>query len=242
MHDGHLVAHYGELQDLEADFRNSNLFRLVADSVTGATVVDIGCGAAFLAGMLRARGKRVTGIEPSTGMRALAVERNPSVPVVAGCAEEVDTLMREPVDTVLMIDVLEHVEKDAEQLRKVGRILRNGGEFIIAVPAFPLLYGIRDRQMGHYRRYTKRGLKKLLEENGFRVERLRYWNALGVLPYLLYEKVLRKPLQTSLRTNAPAGLLARLAQRGLRSWFAFVENNIDFGFGLSIIGKARKIS
>ena len=46
--DDHLIKHYTTLGDLKSDFRNYNLFNLVSSMVTGKSVVDIGCGAAFL--------------------------------------------------------------------------------------------------------------------------------------------------------------------------------------------------
>jgi len=238
----HLVEHYATLGCLKSDFRNLNLFHLVAAVVTGKNVIDIGCGAAFLANILKERGKHVVGIEPSGGMRALAAEINPGVAIIPGMAEDVDALVREPVDAVLMIDVLEHIEKDVEQIKKVLAVLKKGGEFVFVVPAHSFLFGKRDEQMGHYRRYSKKRLTELLESNGFRIKFLRHWNALGFLPYLISEKVLRKPLNSKLRQIAKHGVLSALMQKGLNFWFSRIENNFDFGFGLSIIGVARKES
>lgn len=237
----YLIEHYTALRDLKSDFRNDNLFKLVASIVKGQSVVDIGCGAAYLAGLLKARGKMVTGIEPSSGMRALAAEINPGVTILPGRAEKVDLLVREPVDTVLMIDVLEHIEKDLEQVKKVRSVLKTGGEFIFVVPAHPFLFGTRDKQMGHYRRYSKKLLQEIFVANGFCIEHLRHWNALGVLPYIISEKILQRPLDSKLRHTVKPGTLARVMQKGLNLWFHRIENNFDFGFGLSIIGVARKL-
>ena len=236
-----LVEHYDVLGNLKDDFRNSNLFVLVASKVTGNYVVDIGCGGAFFGSVLLARGKHVVGLEPSEGMREMAKRFNPEVKVIAGDAEEVDVLVEEPVETVVMLDVLEHIEKDAEQIEKIGSILKTGGEFIFVVPCHPFLYGERDKQVGHYRRYSSKMLRKILENNGFRIEYLRHWNVLGFLPYLISEKILRRPLESKLRRETKAGTFSVMVQKGLNFWFSQIENNFDFGFGLSIIGVARKV-
>jgi len=237
----HLAKHYNILGDLNKDFRNSNLFRLVASLVTGESVVDIGCGSASFAGILKAHGKHVVGIEPSSDMRTLAAQLNPGVVVIPGRAEEVDTLLQKYVDSVIMIDVLEHIEKDVEQVKKVGASLKENGEFVLVVPCHPFLYGKRDKQMGHYRRYSKKSLQNLLTAGGFNVQSIRHWNILGVLPYIVSEKILRRPLESKLRGSAKTGVLAGIIQKGLHFWFNLVENNFNFGFGLSIICVARKV-
>lgn len=229
-----LVGHYSALGELKSDFRNYNLFNLVASEVSGESVVDIGCGPGNLSSILKARGKKVRGIEPSADMRELAHALNPEVVVIAGMAEDINTLVREPVDAVTMIDVLEHVEDDVAQVKKISSVLKPGGDFIFVVPSHQVLYGKRDKEMGHYRRYSKKMLKDILLANGFHVESMRYWNALGVLPYLLSEKIFHKALNPKSRHKAG------IVQHVLNLWFKCIENNFDFGFGLSIIGVAKK--
>jgi len=219
----HLVGHYEALGDFRADFRNFNLFSLIAGLVTGQKVLDIGCGVGNFLSVLRSQGSDVVGVEPSDGMRELAAKINPEIKIVAEAAGT--------FDTVTMLDVLEHIEDHEEQVQKVYSILNNGGQFIIVVPAHPILYGKRDKEMGHYRRYTRESLTKVLTENGFQVNFLRHWNALGFLPYLISEKVLKKPLESNMR---------RKKNRLMNLWFKKVENNFDFGFGLSIICVAKK--
>lgn len=241
MIEDRLTQHYQGLGDLQSDFRNRNLYSLVASFVKGKQVVDVGCGNGLFLSFLGGHDKRVVGIEPNNDLRALASKINSGAVIIPGKAEEMLALLPEPVDTIVMIDVLEHIKEDVEHVKKVQAILKNEGEFIFVVPAHSFLYGKRDQQVGHYRRYSRKVVKNILTSNGFRVEHLRYWNALGVLPYIIAEKVLRRPLKAELRTNGKKGTLARLIRQGLDLWFRLVENNFDFGFGLSIIGVARKI-
>jgi 2-polyprenyl-3-methyl-5-hydroxy-6-metoxy-1,4-benzoquinol methylase len=238
--EDYLVEHYQALLDIKNDFRNANLFNLIARNVHGTSVVDIGCGSGFFASLLTQKNKHVIGIEPNAHMRELAMKINPEVTVLAGGAEDIDVLITKPVDTVVMLDVLEHVEHDGEQVEKIKNILTEQGEFIVVVPACPFLYGERDKGMHHYRRYTKKSLRTVLIQNGFEITKIRHWNMLGFFPYLLSEKLFRKPLTSKLRGNAKVGLLGRLLRSSLNIWFRVIENTFDFRFGLSIIAVARK--
>lgn len=236
-----LVEHYQTLDNIRTDFRNANLFALVASLVTGKTVVDVGCGSGFLTNLMLESGREVVGIEPNEGLRKLASELNPRAKIIPGMAEDITSTVTAPVESVVMTDVLEHIEDDGEQVRKVSRVLATGGQFVIVVPAYPSLYGKRDEGMGHYRRYSKRALEKVLTENGFRVTKIRYWNALGVLPYLVAEKILKRPLRAEFRGSEKVGFFSRAVRTGLFFWFRYVENNCNFYFGLSIIAVAKKV-
>ena len=239
--DAHLVEHYSHLTNFNRDFRNANLFRLVATLVTGKSVVDIGCGAGFFLGMLAGEKRTLMGIEPNEGMRALAHTLNPQIKVVSGSAEDIGTLITTPVECITMLDVLEHVKDDSAQVQRTWSALSPGGEFIIVVPAYPFLYGERDKNMGHYRRYSKQALETVLTANGFVVESMRYWNTLGVLPYAVSEKILHRPLRVRLREEAEGGVLRTFLQKVLHFWVREFENRFSIGFGLSIICVAKKV-
>ncbi len=234
----YIVDHYNSLDG--KDFRNSNLFRLVSKMVSGNKVVEIGSGNGFFASLLIKSKKNVLGIEPSLEMINLSKRNYPKLRVISGYAEELDALTREKFDSVIMIDVLEHVEKDKDQILKIHNVLEANGEVILVVPAYKKLYGRRDKLMGHFRRYSQKDLFCLLEAGGFKVSFVRYWNALGVAPYFFYEKVLQKPLETSLRKEG-GGFFSSIIKKFFWFWFKYIENNFDFGFGLSLIIIGKKI-
>jgi SAM-dependent methyltransferase len=76
----------------------------------------------------------------------------------------------EEFDLVLLLDVLEHVEKDERFLAKlVQRNLAPGGRVIVSVPAWPRLFGPHDRALGHHRRYTPAAGRRLIEQSGLRL-------------------------------------------------------------------------
>ncbi len=236
-----LSSHYSSLGDIRRDFRNYNLMRLVASYVGGQSVLDIGCGNGFMLDLLRKQGKSVLGIEPLSEMIALADQHFPGLTIYKGTAEEVNNLVPHKVDTVIMTDVLEHIEDDQAQLGKIREILDNEGKIILVVPAYQSFYGKRDKNMGHFRRYSGQGLENLLINTGFAVKTIRFWNMLGLPLYFISEKILRKELNTSLRgEEATRRGLKKILNGVLHHWFRLVENNFNPGFGLSIICVAER--
>ncbi len=144
-------------------------------------------------------------------------------------------LLNEKMDSITMVDVLEHIADDVAALGKTAPFLNKAGRLILVLPAHPFLYGERDKGQGHYRRYGRKELSRKLAEAGFKIVDIRYWNMLGVLPYFFYEKVLRRPLEVSLRFSGSKSIFQRLLRRILNFWFRYVENKINLGFGLSLI-------
>lgn len=83
-------------------------------------------------------------------------------------------------NAILSINVLEHIEKDTEELAAYHRLLRPArGSLCLFVPARPEIYAPIDRDFGHFRRYTRQDLQRKLEGYGFELVRLRYYNFAG---------------------------------------------------------------
>lgn len=95
------------------------------------------------------------------------------------------TAAPEQYDTVVMINVLEHIEQDQYFADGVFKALLPGGTFIVFSPALPFLYSKLDRRVGHFRRYTKNGLASIFTSSGFHVEQLRYMDMVGIIPWYL---------------------------------------------------------
>jgi SAM-dependent methyltransferase len=98
----------------------------------------------------------------------------------------------ERFDTVFYINVMEHVEKDAEEVARALACVKPGGHLLIFVPALPWLYGKADEMFGHFRRYTQSSLLKLLDRQPADVLRCQYWDILGVLPWWVSFVLLRR--------------------------------------------------
>jgi SAM-dependent methyltransferase len=99
----------------------------------------------------------------------------------------------EPFDAVVYLNVLEHVEDDERELRLAAEALRPGGALLVFGPGLEWLYSELDYKAGHYRRYTLRRLHEIARAAGFEVLSLRYFDVVGVLPYLVAYRLLRRP-------------------------------------------------
>lgn len=84
------------------------------------------------------------------------------------------------IDTVLCVNVLEHIERDEAAVESMLSMLTPGGHLLILVPAFAALYSGLDRMAGHVRRYTLADVPRLVCRNGL-VVRQHYFNAVGGL-------------------------------------------------------------
>ncbi len=100
------------------------------------------------------------------------------------------------VDSVICLNVLEHIGDDLLALRNIYRLLNPTGKLILLVPAFPMLYGSLDRVGGHFRRYTKKDLKSKLIQAGFEIEKLYYFNSLGFFAWFVVNRVLKSKRTT----------------------------------------------
>ncbi len=88
-------------------------------------------------------------------------------------------------DTIIYLDVLEHIKKDKEEVRKALNLLKKNGKLIINVPANSHLYSNFDRDVGHYKRYSKNDFIKILKNLSFRKVTFRYYDSIGYILSLM---------------------------------------------------------
>lgn len=98
----------------------------------------------------------------------------------------------ESFDTVLCINVLEHLEDDELALKNMYELLVEGGHLIIMVPAFQKLFCQMDTNVSHYRRYDRGVLKEMASKLQCEVVYNGYFNKMGVIPYWLKGKLKKK--------------------------------------------------
>ncbi|MEW5736625.1 MAG: glycosyltransferase [Thermodesulfobacteriota bacterium] len=97
-----------------------------------------------------------------------------------------------PLDTVICLNVLEHIEDDAKALANVESLLSPGGRAIVLVPRDPALYGSLDRVLGHRRRYNEEMLSRLAAGAGLSVEKLIEFNRVSAIAWYVNGKIFRK--------------------------------------------------
>lgn len=166
----------------------------------GSRLVEVGAGTGSFSELILERGpESLTLVEPSREMYAILERRargwaagadvetrNDVFPAVA---DEV-RLGRRP-DSIIYVNVLEHVPDDEAELRAVGRTLAPGGRLFIFVPAFRWLYGGFDRRVAHVRRYTRPELEAKCAAAGFKVLKSVYFDLAGVAPWWVKYRLLR---------------------------------------------------
>ncbi|MGB7436262.1 MAG: glycosyltransferase, partial [Candidatus Acidiferrum sp.] len=107
-------------------------------------------------------------------------------------ASAAETFPGEQFDTVICLNVVEHLVDDVQALRNIRSALDKNGRAIILVPNGPGLYGSLDRVLGHYRRYTREQLQDTCERAGFRVEKILKFNRIGAPGWWWNGQILKK--------------------------------------------------
>lgn len=94
-------------------------------------------------------------------------------------------------DSLLYINVLEHISDDEAELALMRRTLCEHGRIFIFVPALSWLYGRFDEEVGHVRRYSKSELEDKCRRAGFKIIKSRYFDLVGVIPWYIKYRVLK---------------------------------------------------
>jgi SAM-dependent methyltransferase len=92
-------------------------------------------------------------------------------------------------DTVLCLNVLEHLEDPDTVLNALAATLRPGGAMVVLVPNVPGVFGTLDRSLGHRRRYSRASIRELLGAHGFSLESVESLNRIALVPWWAYGKI-----------------------------------------------------
>jgi SAM-dependent methyltransferase len=165
----------------------------------GASVAEVGAGMGTFSTMILEAGVgRLKAFEPSPNMYPL-LQRTLSKDRRATAINDVfDTRSAgERFDSILYVNVLEHIEDDAAELANAYEALESRGHLLVFVPALSWLYGDFDRRVGHFRRYTKKTLTALAQRSGFTVIKARYFDVVGIIPWYVNFVLLRNRMGAS---------------------------------------------
>ena len=159
----------------------------------GASVLEVGAGHGDFTSRLVDAGLQVTAIDLSqrcVDILSNDYGSNPSVTVFHSDLERLPGDDR--YDSVLLVNVLEHIDDDLEALVHIRHRLKPGGRVILFVPAFDGLYSDFDRLVGHRRRYRRSHLVTLVDRAGFEVVDARYINSLGAFVWWVFARRMRQ--------------------------------------------------
>jgi SAM-dependent methyltransferase len=183
--------------------RAENYFAWQSRLVTrqlGRRVVEVGCGLGNFTGKLLDR-EAVIAVDSNPDCIQRLIERYPgrdnlhTFACDAGSPAFSDLARFHP-DSCVCLNALEHIRDDRQALDGMASILGPGGVVVLLVPAFPALYGPIDRNLGHYRRYSRRSIASLAAATSLRIRKVHYVNAAGFFGWWVNSRILRRRAQS----------------------------------------------
>lgn len=194
------IAYVGK--DLEAMSFAVNYHKWILEEFRpflGRHVVEVGAGTGSFSEMiLQEKIDSLSLVEPSGMFESLTENINQTrngtrvnfyKSFFSEAAAEI--LDKQKPDSIIYVNVLEHVEDDRAELKHIYRTLSKGGRCFIFVPALMSLYGEFDRKIGHFRRYTKREVEEKCQSAGFKVVKSKYFDFAGIVPWYVKYKILK---------------------------------------------------
>jgi len=166
----------------------------------GQRVVEVGCGIGNFTRMIADRDLVIgVDIEPACidqHRTRFANQKNIRSLVLDAMDPSFSNLKAEAPDSIVCLNVLEHIEDDLGTLKAFASILPQGGKAVLIVPAFMALYGPIDKYLGHYRRYTCASFADTANQAGFVTKELRYMNTIGFFGWWANSKILKRQEQS----------------------------------------------
>jgi SAM-dependent methyltransferase len=176
----------------------------------GQRVVEIGCGSGNFTGTLLDREAVLAfDVDPECvaqcqrrysnrdNLRAFVMDAAGLSPdELAANQPAIGELTRFRPDSVVCLNVLEHIQDDRGALRGMASILPPGGVIVLIVPAFEALNGPIDRNLGHHRRYSRASITMLAQDCGLGTKKLRYMNCVGFFGWWWNARVFKREAQS----------------------------------------------
>ena len=212
-----------------------SFMKLHMNESSTSKVLEIGCGVGGNVGLLSQSGNYL-GIDMHRPAIDYCSEKFPHSNFQCTRVEDIPhEFSSNKFDSIYFLDVLEHIEDQNAILNSTQNYLTQSGKILLTVPAFEFLWSPHDDFVHHVRRYTKNGLIKTLEEAGYKVERISYFNSI-LFPLALIQrlgmKLLKKKLSAHLST--PPGVVNWLF-KVIFTQEAWILKSTNLPVGLSIM-------
>ena len=197
-----------------------------------ARILEIGCGTGHNLGMLGEFGA-VEATELDAGARELASFRL-GQPVAAAALPDLSMFPASSFNLIALLDVLEHVENDASALAAIRSRLKVGGKLLVTVPANRWMWSAHDAAHHHHRRYTRRELRQVATNAGFRIDLISPFNTL-LFPPIAAARLAGKLLgRESADDSIPPGPINGLLRR-IFELEAPLVGRVPLPFGVSLV-------
>lgn len=215
----------------QADQYNEWVFSQISPHL-GYDVLEIGCGIGNFTALLAEKCRQVVAVDIDKEYVSAAQRRFSGTPSIEVHQKDATQEQWEGCfDTVVMLDVLEHIDDDIGVLRLIAKSLKPGGNLVIKVPALQSLYCPMDKAIGHYRRYDRESLHDTLSRGGFETHSLWFFNLLGMMGWWVNGKLLKRTIPSA----GEVGLFNTLVNV-LRP----LEAALKFPIGLSLFAVGTK--
>jgi 2-polyprenyl-3-methyl-5-hydroxy-6-metoxy-1,4-benzoquinol methylase len=184
----------------------------------GRSILEIGGGIGNFTTRLADCADQVISIEPNQHCFAKLVEKTAHLNNVTAhhtTAEDLADLIPEgyKADTIVCMNVLEHLKDDVLAINTFCRYLKSGGNLVLINPAVPWIFGVIDRKLGHYRRYSKQSTLDLLAATGLKPVELHYFNFIGVWAWWWNARVAKAETQSNFQIKFFDKLIVPIASR-----------------------------
>ena len=215
---------------------NKWLYELVKPFI-GNRVLEIGPGIGIISRKVIEDIELLVGIEPNqycADVLSKTLKNDRRFTLINTSIEDCDfqDLKEYQFDTILCMNVLEHIEDDVGTLLFIEKILEPGGRVVLLVPAFPKAYGPIDKAVGHFRRYSKTSIREIMGKTSLKIENLSYSNLFGLLGWLFNARIRNSTSQNDFQIKLFNKIVPLLS---------FIENKVGCPMGLSLISVSRKI-
>jgi 2-polyprenyl-3-methyl-5-hydroxy-6-metoxy-1,4-benzoquinol methylase len=162
----------------------------------GKTCVEVGAGRGSFTELLLMETEKLYAVEPDVeNVRHLnqIAKKNAEGKMVVINDYFKSSYISAKADSLVYVNVLEHIENDVEELKNALTVLNKNGYVCVFVPAIEALYGEVDSKLGHYRRYSKKRLKKNFQkELKLEIRKMKYFDFPGIIPWYINARLLKK--------------------------------------------------
>jgi SAM-dependent methyltransferase len=214
-----------------ATWYNDWIFSFIKPYCKG-NILEVGAGIGNFTGFLSRIGK-VTAIDYETKYLSLLKNKfGNQVSTGFGDIEKGRYFFKNKrFETIICLNVLEHVKKDANAVSNMYSLLNRNGKLILLVPAHKVLFSKFDTAIGHFKRYTLKDIKILATEHSFELVENRYFNWVSFFGWLIFVKL-------SGKDSMPAGNVKIFDFIG--KYLLWPEKYVKLPFGLSVLAILEK--
>jgi len=223
------------------------LIKLMIGKKKPSKVLDVGCGTGETLSFIQKLypKAKVYGVDTSSIAIKYAKQRGHKL-VYKSRAESLP-FKDGTFDTILFLDVLEHIKDDQVAVDEAKRVLKKGGLILITSPALSFIWSAHDSDQGHKRRYTRRAIRKLANKSGLKIDFVSYFNFFLSFPIIII-RLLSNLKDFRFLSNYDSGINYDIVKKGIINNFLkylFVSEiriikQMNYPIGISVFAMFRK--